>query len=510
MVSRVTSGSVVGVVGIFITVEVDITPGLPGFHIVGLPENAVKESRERVIPAIKNSGFQLPARKITVNLAPADIKKEGTLFDLPIAVGILKALGYIAGEIDYLIVGELSLDGSIRGVRGILPIAVELKRDGVLKGILLPEDNREEAALVDEIDIYPVRNLKEAVLFLRGELSIPPYKSNNALLDLFNEDNVDFKDVRGQEHAKRALEVAAAGGHNVLMVGPPGSGKTMLARRLPTILPPMTKEEALETTKIHSVAGILPKDMPLVTVRPFRAPHHTISDVGLVGGGINPRPGEVSLAHNGVLFLDELPEFSRNVLEVLRQPLEDGFVAITRAKSSVIYPSRFTLIAAMNPCPCGYYGDPYHQCMCTTTSIMKYRSKVSGPLLDRIDIQIEVPALKYEHLTAGESTEDSKSIRERVIKAREIQLWRFKGKRGIYCNAHMDSKLIKEYCKLGDESEEVLKLAIQKFGFSARTYFRVLKVARTIADLEGKEHIDARCIQEAIHYRIMDKREVLY
>lgn len=510
MVSRVTSGSVIGVYGIFITVEVDITPGLPGFHIVGLPENAVKESRERVIPAIKNSGFQLPARKITVNLAPADIKKEGTLFDLPIALGILKALGYITGEIDYLIVGELSLDGTIRGVRGILPIAVELKRDGVLKGILVPEDNREEAALVDGIDVYPVRNLQEAVLFLKGELNISPYRSSKELLGHVSEDSVDFKDVRGQEHAKRALEVAAAGGHNVLMVGPPGSGKTMLARRLPTILPPMTKEEALETTKIHSVAGMLPKDMPLITVRPFRAPHHTISDVGLVGGGINPRPGEVSLAHNGVLFLDELPEFSRNVLEVLRQPLEDGFVVITRAKSSVIYPARFTLIAAMNPCPCGFHGDPYHQCMCTPTSIMKYRSKISGPLLDRIDIQIEVPALKYEHFSSGESTEDSKSIRERVIRAREIQIRRFKGKKGIYCNAHMDSKLIKEYCKLGDQSEEVLKLAIQKFGFSARTYFRILKVARTIADLGGKENIDARCIQEAIHYRIMDKREVAY
>lgn len=509
MVSRVFSGTVIGIDGVLISVEVDITPGMPGFNIVGLPENAVKESRERVVPAIKNSGFQIPPRKITVNLAPADIRKEGTVFDLPIALAILKAYGFVRGDTDYLIIGELSLDGCVREVKGVLPLALSLKKHDEMRGMILPFGNKDEASLVGDVKVFPVRNLQEAVLFINGETEIEENRFD--ILSVYREgqnDDVDFKDVRGQEHAKRALEVAAAGGHNVLMVGPPGSGKTMLARRLSTILPPMTLDESLETTKIHSVAGILPREKPLIAARPFRAPHHTISDVGLVGGGANPKPGEVSLAHNGVLFLDELPEFNRNVLEVLRQPLEDGHVVITRAKSSVAYPSKFMLVAAMNPCPCGFLGDPYHQCTCSYSSISKYRSRISGPLLDRIDIQIEVPALKYEHLKDVTTGTDSRTIRERVQKAREIQLLRFNGRKGIYCNAHMDSRMIKEFCKIDEKCEEVLKRAVEKFGFSARTYFRVLKVARTIADLEGKDAIDALCIQEAVHYRTLDKRDI--
>jgi len=507
MLAKVISSAIVGIDAIPVDVEVDIAQGLPQFATVGLPDGAVKESKDRVKSALKNSGYEFPNRRITVNLAPADIKKEGAAFDLPISIGILAATGIVKTTWlkEFLLLGELSLDGGVKPVRGCLPVTVAAKEAG-FRGVIVPQDNASEGAVVEGIDVIGVTELAEVVEFLNGTRPIVPCRVDVAdLIRLDPGQGEDFAEVKGQEHAKRALEVAAAGAHNILMIGPPGSGKTMLARRIPSILPPMSFHEAIETTKVYSVMGLMERDQSLIASRPFRSPHHTISDIGLIGGGDTPRPGEVSLSHNGVLFLDELPEFKKHVLEVLRQPLEDGRVTISRALMSLTYPSRMMLVSAMNPCPCGYLGDPLHPCSCTPVMMQRYRSRISGPLLDRIDIHIEVPAVKYRDLADRSDGESSAAIGIRVGNSRQIQQERFKGTR-IHSNAQMTPRFIKKFCDPDAAGHRMLEMVTDRLGLSARTYNRILKVARTIADLEGTENIHEQHIAEAIQYRSLDRK----
>lgn len=508
VLARVISGAVLGIDAYQVNVEADVASGLPSFSTVGLPQGAVKEGRERVVAAVQNSGYQIPPKRITVNLAPADVPKAGSAFDLPIAIGILAGTGQLDGAdrlARYAVLGEMGLDGQLRPVRGALSIAVMAREKG-LTGLILPRANVAEAAVVEGLEVRGADTLAEVVHFLEGVADLPVASvDRDALFRTACEYEADFADVRGQEHAKRAMEVAAAGSHNVLLVGPPGSGKTMLAQRLPGILPPMTLEEALETTKIHSVAGMLAAGESLLATRPFRAPHHTISDAGLIGGGSSPKPGEVSLAHHGVLFMDELPEFRRNVLEALRQPLEDAEVTISRATISLTYPARFMMAAAMNPCPCGHFGDLQKQCTCAPQAVQRYLSRVSGPLLDRMDLHVEAPAVKYRDLSDQRLGEPSKSVRERVCRARERQRERFAKRPGLYANAHMRSQDLREFCRVDEAADSLLRTAISRLGFSARAYHRILKIARTIADLDSAANIGTAHVAEAIQYRSLDR-----
>jgi magnesium chelatase family protein len=507
MLIKVFGGAVQGVDATIITIEVNISRGCL-FHLVGLPDSAVKESHERIKSAIKFNGYKFPTADVIVNMAPADIRKEGSAYDLPLAIALMAASDQlISEELDkYLIMGELSLDGSLQPIRGALPIAIKA-REEKYKGLIVPKQNAREAAVVNNLTVYGVENLTEVVNFFNKKVELEPMVVNTRDEFFLQRDvfEYDFSDVKGQESVKRALEVSAAGGHNLIMVGPPGSGKSMMAKCLPSILPPLSLGESLETTKIHSVAGTLEQNTSLISNRPFRSPHHTISQVAMTGGGINPQPGEISLSHNGVLFLDELPEFTRSVLEVLRQPLEDRHISVSRIKYSIDYPASFMLIASMNPCPCGYYNHPTHACVCTPGQVQKYLNKISGPLLDRIDIQIEIVPVPFEKLSEQRPAEPSIEIRKRVIKAREIQDERYKDFPGVYCNAQMTSKLMHKYAQLNESSTKMLHNAMVRMNLSARAYDRILKVSRTIADLEAKENIEMCHIAEAISYRNLDR-----
>ncbi|MGB8170089.1 MAG: YifB family Mg chelatase-like AAA ATPase [Chthoniobacteraceae bacterium] len=508
MLAKVYSAAVYGVEAYEVEIEVNAASGMSAIVVVGLPDVAVKESRDRVTTAISNSGYHWPRGRTTINLAPADVKKEGPSFDLPIALAMI-AVGMETELLEvekYSFVGELALSGEVRPVKGVLPIALEARKQG-RQAVIVPEANAREAAMVEGIQVFGVRNLRETFDFLTGQLQLQPTREDvTQFFQRHRSYDVDFSEVRGQHHAKRAIEVAVAGAHNLLMLGPPGSGKSMLSKRVPTIIPPMTLEEAIESTKIHSICGLLLDPAhSFVAARPFRAPHHTISDVGLIGGSANPTPGEISIAHHGVLFLDELPEFRRSTLEVLRQPLEDGRVTISRASGSMTFPAEFMLVAAMNPCPCGYFGDPKRECRCSPVQVQRYRDRISGPLLDRIDIHIEVPAVQYQEMASNEPAEASTAIAARVQRVREVQAQRFTGSGKARTNARMSSKQIKQFCQLGAEAEGMMKMAMTELNFSARAYDRILKVARTIADLDSAEHIAAQHVGEAIQYRTLDR-----
>ena len=507
MLVKVYAAALQGIDATIVTIEVNSSRGIK-FFLVGLPDSAVKESHERIISALQVNGYRFPSRQIVVNMAPADIRKEGSAYDLPLAIGILASVGEVAEDklSKYLIMGELSLDGSLQPIKGALPIAISARAQGY-EGFILPKQNAREAAVVNNLNVYGVENIKEVIEFFNGERELEQTIVNTREEFYQHQSNFpfDFADVKGQENVKRALEVAAAGGHNVIMIGAPGSGKSMMAKRLPSILPPLSLGESLETTKIHSVAGKLSKNDSLIATRPFRAPHHTISQVAMVGGGSNPQPGEISLAHNGLLFLDELPEFKRSVHEVLRQPLEDRHISISRAKYSLDYPASFMLVASMNPCPCGYYNHPTKACVCNPGQVHRYLNRISGPLLDRIDIQIEIVPVTFEKMAEQKQAENSATIRERVIKARKIQEERFANHPGIYCNAQMESKLLHQYANPDEKGLNLLRTAMTRLNLSARAYDRILKVARTIADLEGSESIQSNHLSEAISYRYLDR-----